>query len=949
MSDSIGKTEYISISEKIPEDDKDFGDIWDIISANNKKYYIGKRHVVVENKDSLEILSFDFDILASFALDGELIIVNDEAIFFVNNNNLQIICELDINPKDRNYILKTHDSEFIIINDKPTRYNLNKLLGNKEGFVTPVTIDSISLLTNMKIFSHNKDEYGNIVFGGLGGLLIYDKNFKFLYKISKDEGFPTNGVFNTFFDSYGNIWVAHSKGLSIIEFNSPFTIFNQHQNVSDGNILVAEYKNNVYLSSISEIRKLKKGDPKFTIIDESDYNNFSTTIVKVPNDSVLLLTSNGQILYTNGDGMKVLYASNSIIMSVFWTPKHKDIIFFGTLNGLSYFRIKYKNNELIADTAIATDIKGMITNLASDNDGNIWASSYSEGVCKLTINSSNNEFTSNLYNDNNGLLRTKNRVYFINSLNKLVVLNKKIYSTAKDYNPNIDNYTFVEDTSFFKELANTKILNVLTYKNNRIILIGKSSVYSYTKQKNNTWTIDSTNYKRLLPLVSTEPEILISSNGIEWIPFGNELVRIDPSKFKNTVKESLLPIINRIALTNDSTIYYGHNANLLKNISEFEFKNNSLSFEYSLPFFIEENTFSYFLEGFSKNWSNYSPETKAVFTNLNEGTYTFKIKAKNIYAIESNIVSYTFTINPPWYRTIWMYFIYFIILGLVIALSIYLFTRNLKASNKRLEITVSERTKEIQHKNILITDSINYARHIQKAVLPSIKTINNSFNNSFVYFKPRDIVSGDFYWYKQRNKSHFIAISDCTGHGVPGAFMSMIGNTLLNQIITEPEIKTPADVLNRLNTEIRIAFADSDSQDDGMDITVCKINYDNNVFELSLANHIAIIVKNGRFEEVVGDIYSIGGPFAKPEGKSFTNIVKTIEKGTNLYMFSDGYADQFGGDNNKKFNLTKFKELLIEISEQEMNEQLTIINKYFKDWKGEFKQIDDVLVMGIKF
>ena len=271
--------------------------------------------------------------------------------------------------------------------------------------------------------------------------------------------------------------------------------------------------------------------------------------------------------------------------------------------------------------------------------------------------------------------------------------------------------------------------------------------------------------------------------------------------------------------------------------------------------------------------------------------------------------------------------------------------------NKVNEEIASQRD-TLEEQNDNITKSILYAEKIQNSILPSQNLISQNIANFFVLFKPKDIVSGDFYWFYKKGDSYWGAIVDCTGHGVPGAFMSMIGNSLLNKIILEEATTTPSGLLTKLNKELKYALGQSkreDASDDGMDMTVVKINQKKKEMLISLANHSAIVVKENKAEIIEGDIYSIGGLFSDMEDLEFTDKVVDISKGTSIYMYSDGYQDQFGGPKNKKYTPERLKDKIIELQNLKLSEQNKALEHEIEEWKGNTNQIDDILVVGIKF
>jgi serine phosphatase RsbU (regulator of sigma subunit) len=293
----------------------------------------------------------------------------------------------------------------------------------------------------------------------------------------------------------------------------------------------------------------------------------------------------------------------------------------------------------------------------------------------------------------------------------------------------------------------------------------------------------------------------------------------------------------------------------------------------------------------------------------------------------------------------------------------------LESQKEILEVQVQERTAEIveqkhliEEKNKDITDSIYYAKTIQEAILPAKEIKYRIFPDAFVLFKPKDIVSGDFYWFTEKNGKKIIAACDCTGHGVPGALMSMIGNNILNQIVNERGITAPDEILNILHKEIHKALKQEDEKNakDGMDIALVTFNSETEI-EFAGAQRPLWIVKSVNekgdiaqtqnnnsslvLDGIKGDKFSIGGSQAE-EDRKFTNHKLSLTKGSRLYIFSDGYADQFSGS-NKKLMTKKFKEILLSIQGKEMPDQEKFLDNFIENWKGNFEQTDDILVIGI--
>jgi len=278
----------------------------------------------------------------------------------------------------------------------------------------------------------------------------------------------------------------------------------------------------------------------------------------------------------------------------------------------------------------------------------------------------------------------------------------------------------------------------------------------------------------------------------------------------------------------------------------------------------------------------------------------------------------------------------------------FILTRQ-KAEIQQMNEEVQLANKELSRKNAQITDSINYAQKIQEAILPSKAAIRLSFPNSFIFYQPRDIVSGDFYWFSRQGQRVFIAAVDCTGHSVPGAFMSMIGNTLLNEIVNEKKVHDPAQILLQLHEGVAGTLNRGASMmaGDGMDISLCCLDLQHKTLEVSCAVQSVLVFERGKARIIEGDLFSVGNDQFQQK-VSFTKHSIHFGPETALYLYSDGYQDQFGGQTRKKFSSARFEKLLADCQTLDMPDQELRIEKEFLEWKGESRQIDDILVIGIR-
>ncbi|MDQ3048238.1 MAG: tetratricopeptide repeat protein [Bacteroidota bacterium] len=301
-----------------------------------------------------------------------------------------------------------------------------------------------------------------------------------------------------------------------------------------------------------------------------------------------------------------------------------------------------------------------------------------------------------------------------------------------------------------------------------------------------------------------------------------------------------------------------------------------------------------------------------------------------------------------------------IVLLLVIVFIVYRSNRLKKKANKQLAAFNTEillQKQEIEVKRTLIEEayndiksSINYAKRIQEAILPVRDEIKKAFADSFILFKPRDVVSGDFFWYAHRGNKKIIACVDCTGHGVPGAFMSLIGNTLLNEIVNEKGIEQPSFILNLLHERVRQSLKQdhaSNEARDGMDMMICVFEEGVDTMQYAGANRPLFHIRDGVLTEIKPDKISIGGEKME-EDRSFTNQVLQLKKNDCFYMSSDGYADQFGGEKGKKFMVKRFHQLLVVIHQLPMEKQGEQLKTTIEGWQGNLEQVDDMLVIGIR-
>jgi len=357
-------------------------------------------------------------------------------------------------------------------------------------------------------------------------------------------------------------------------------------------------------------------------------------------------------------------------------------------------------------------------------------------------------------------------------------------------------------------------------------------------------------------------------------------------------------------------------------------------------------------------WIHLGEQHSYTLFNQAPGTYTFAVKGSNndLFYSDDEIQIEIVIPRPFWSKTLAISI--YVILGiLLIMLAIRIRTRSLRRTNRILrekEISakeISRQREELVMKNKNITDSILYAKRIQIALLPSSDSFRAILPDSFVLFKPKDIVSGDFYWINQHGNKIYVAAVDCTGHGVPGAFVSIIGFELFRKITASKQGSNPAMILDTLNENFSEIFSDGEQVylNDGMDLSLCILDMKEKSLDYSGAFNPLYLVRNETVIEVKADRFSVGADVHfSNERKLFKSHKIYLQKNDVIYIFSDGYADQFGGPDGKKFKYRRFRHLLLTIHKLPMEKQRSILDASIEEWKGSMDQVDDILIIGIK-
>jgi ligand-binding sensor domain-containing protein/serine phosphatase RsbU (regulator of sigma subunit) len=392
----------------------------------------------------------------------------------------------------------------------------------------------------------------------------------------------------------------------------------------------------------------------------------------------------------------------------------------------------------------------------------------------------------------------------------------------------------------------------------------------------------------------------------------------------------------------------------------------NLTFEFNKILFGSNvsEPFYYRILGADTIWRSASGRS-IVIPQLSSGIYVLQVLSSRRAVLNGNDpLSVRISIDYPFWQKTWFIVAMILFVPLVIYGIIRMRTLSLVRMNERLHVLVREKTfllenekesvarinVELRQKSKDITDSIRYAKRIQMAILPDLEIFRRNFPDSFIFYQPRDIVSGDFYWFAERDDLFFIAIADCTGHGVPGAFMSMISSTLINKVVFDHGYTRPSAILQTLNNEIKSSLhqqESSDSSHDGLDIALCVIDRKNNVLRFAGAGRPLLLVRNGAISIHKSNKGGLGGVYSRTS-PVFEEFVIDMQPGDCFYMYSDGYTDQFGGARQNKFSSPNLRGLLQMIAPLPMEEQGKNVREAFNTWKGNEEQCDDVLVAGFK-
>jgi ligand-binding sensor domain-containing protein len=889
-----------------------------------------------------------------------------------------------------NGINKYDGESFIHINNKNglTNDRVNSILEDSEGKIWFGThnegvyiydgksftyLNEQNGLSNNKVWSMHEDQDKNIWIGTMNGGLNKYKPKSFI-KFTKKDGLTHNGSTYIYKDKTGSLcfksWndgLTKFNGKSFMKYND--TIFSDFDMWTLG-----EENGKIWFNNLTGAMTFE--GEYFTYYNESNglLNHSITSFLKDTKGHVWFGTETGVCMYdgksfinyTEGCGLPT-----SKIVNIF--EDSKENIWFGTASGMSMFDGEF----LISFKKSNPKLNHRIRSIFEDSCGNIWFGT-TEGIYKYDGNSYVNFMDNNKLSDFNvRVIREdsqgniwfgtqKNGVHVFNGksftqLSKKAFLKNNIWSIFEDNKKNIwllgfDNLSIITSHKNTDDRFHKRRTENIQITNNKTGLEENYSLITLEKQdgllennfasfnvdyKNRAWWETPTGFT-MLDLNTFEVH-----NKAPKIQLNNISLKEKFVDFRHLENYEELLDIKDITFADIEPFYnYPNNLVLPYNSNYITFHFSAL--DWAAPHKIR---YSFMLKGVDNNWSQTTTDNKADYRNIPHGKYTFSVKAIGEAQIWSEPFEYTFTILPPWWHTWWARTGYVLALLFLIYGIIRWQTAKLKVRQKELESKVDIATHEIreQKENIEVAhkeikSSINYARRIQSAILPPPRIVKEYLKDSFILYKPKDIVAGDFYWMEHKNNKVLFAAADCTGHGVPGAMVSVVCHNALNRSVREFGLMEPGEILDKTRDIVVQEFDKSEGDvKDGMDIALCSL--EGNTLHYAGANNPLWIIRNGELLETKANKQPIG-KYDNP--KPYTTHAVNLEKGDTLYIFSDGYVDQFGGEKGKKFMVKAFRKLIVGIQDKTMEEQKTLIDQNFEQWKGELDQVDDVCVIGVR-
>lgn len=917
------------------------------IDSNNNRWFLGNNGVYMENEEGdIRMLNNEFPVLPDLVYymtedprTGNLLLATILGVYLYDRENEQVT-QLS-NTDSYSLFIDVNDSLWISTRDglcitdlddlvqhrfDSPLYNLNKRLNFPVNIISDITTNkfgSVWLVTESKIMQVISTDQEPIVY-------------------EQEIGIKNNKILSFMIDREDNLWIGFSGGLQ--RLTSRRGLRNFYPGIIDSYIysIFEDPQKRIWITSDNGIFYFRDGQLiNFTPEMGTGSSKFTGTLL--PNDNILLANSEG-LYEVNTQSLKVMrhnpFSQVAHTIENIFVSSRGEIFLLTGINGIIYYFPQFNAQPIPLKNRYTGNMFQLI-----ELDGKV-------------IGGNTNGFV--VFNGETFelLQETGCSIWSLNTREDQIWVGTDCgIGMVRD-----GRFDMMELFAFDRELV---IKSILPAKNRNYLWLGtnKGFIYFNTETKKYEFTVNTKD--GLSGDEITPGGLFMDHDDLLWVGTYHGISNFN---IRATTTQNYTPVcyIEKMFLNGERI--------RPENGQIFAHDENNFIFEISALSFTDETSieYEYYLRGTGNQYSSYhrGREYKAYYSNLPPGDYEFIYKAKGKNNIWGYAEKYQFTIRTAWYNT-WLFRSLVIVMFIGFTFLFYqVRIRTIKAQKKKLEQLVRERTNELEVANTeietqrdfarsqrdqiaqqqkAIMDSISYAQTIQNSMLPSKEQLEKSLPEHFILFKPREIVSGDFYWASDHMYHFYLVAADCTGHGVPGAFMSMLGIRLLQEIVTKhPQIE-PDELLNKLRIQVMETLhqkGDPDEAKDGMDMVICKYNRLEKRLIFAGANNPLYLIREEELTEYKTDkmpvsIHEVMDPFTRHEVK--------MKPGDCIYIFSDGYADQFGGPKRKKLKYRGFKDLLITHHQQPMKDQGLRLNSAFEAWKKGTEQIDDVVVIGVRF
>ncbi|MEI6049784.1 MAG: two-component regulator propeller domain-containing protein [Bacteroidota bacterium] len=885
---------------------------------------------------------------ASFTTAGSLLIGTQENVMICKLKNDSVSVTNVIEGFENSNVTSIHQTDdstkFVLGTDGS---GLFQLYLSREGNVLTRFRDhpEWESLSIQSISDDSENSLWVSTFGsGVIQLHLSDNNdtVKWARTFNINSGLNTNDIKIVFQDIEGNFWIGfYGEGISILTSYS-FSYYTPGKNSGNNNI--------IYINSFKD--KYILGTPTgFHLFDpvtgkSVTFTDLSGQVGKAEIISFYLDPEENLWIGTGGTGLFVRDSSGSV--KLFYKSGDtgadfiKDIemdnqnIWLATTNGVIVLDRKSGKQKKKFDTNNGLP-HNSINKILIARDGNVYIATESDRLYRI---------------DRDFNITAGSAIMYGNAINKILSFSENSDGVIWAATRGNGIFECLNDSVSAITRSNELMSNYcysIFADSEKNIWIGHEKGFSRFNPKNGTMKIFGTDFAK--GGVCNPGSMFESADKKIFIGTTEGLIVYDRL---NDKKNMVAPFNNINFVTINDSIFNYQPSYSLPYSKKYVIRVNYSGINFSAP---DKVFYSTYLENFDGDWSKMN-KSREVNYNLSDGNYKFNLISVNEDGLSQETpLSFDLSIKQPVWRTWW--FILLLISTVTGILLIVIHARD-KAQKKiqaYLEKELEARTSvirrqkaEIELQNIEITDSINYAKVIQTSILPDISKLKETFRDAFILFHPRDIVSGDFYWFDKLGDDKFIIVcADSTGHGVPGAFMSMIGSTLLQDIVTRQKISKPSLILTQLDKQIFSTLnqnVELGVSNDGMDMIVCELDIKTRHIRFASAMRPIIIVLGGELFYIRGNRLSVGGESLFE--KYFDDQEYSLNEGDSIYLFSDGFPDQFGGADGKKMKIARLKRLIEQVSDLPMDEQKEAMLKFFSNWKGAYNQVDDVIVMGLK-